>query len=114
MKETTDKQIKKPVWPIYLIVLMIAAMAVVLFKDWKRYPSASELEKYLAFSYSTVKTKVVVTGMEEIQNESEIKMLYHLDYILESGEVKKDSYSIKDENRKSVYPWHNYYRTENK
>ncbi len=112
MKKTTDKPVKKPLWPIYLIFLLLVAIAVVLFKDWKRYPSASELEGYLKLSYSTANIKIIVTNTEEIKDEDDIMMVYHLDYILENGEVKKDSYSIRDENKKSVYPWHNYYRTE--
>ena len=114
MNDSNDKPLKKPLWPFYLIALMLAASAVVLFKDWKRYPTASELEGYLELSYASSKNKVVVTGMEECTEEGETKMVYKLDYLLENGEVKKDSFSIKDENRKSIYPWHNYYRTQKK
>lgn len=99
---------KKPVWPLILSGIFVLGICVVLLKDWERYPTQVEMERYLTNSHSNVE-QVKVLKMEEFEDAYEKAMIYELEYHYEEGRIVKETFSIRSQDRKRIYPWHDYY-----
>jgi hypothetical protein len=113
-KKGMQKKEKKPLWPVWVTVVLVCCCAAVLFHDWKRYPTAVEIARYLKASDSDVE-KVEVSKIErgdafkeEALDDREAQ-IYHLKYTFKDGNTADEVFLIRRRDRKEVFPWHDYY-----
>lgn len=100
---------KKPMWPIWLTVALVTCIAAVTIADWERYPTQQEMERYLTASHGDVE-KVEVLSMKEESDAYEESLVYNLKYFYRNGKTSEEVFTIRKEDRKAVYPWHDYYQ----
>ncbi len=96
-------------WPIWVTVALLLLLAAVFLADWERYPSKEEMERYLTASDSDVE-KVEVLEMKEEQDAYEESVVYKLKYQYLDGSTSEEVFTIRAENKKAVFPWHDYYK----
>ena len=96
-------------WPIWVTVILLVLLAAVLLTDWERYPTKQEMERYLSVSHIDVE-KVEVLSMQEEEDAYEDSMVYKLKYLYLDGSTSEEVFTIRAENKKAVFPWHDYYK----
>lgn len=101
---------KKPSsWPIWATAGITLMFISVLLIDWERYPKADEVARYVV-DQTTGAERVEITKIEYVDDEYYQGQIYQMKIYFSGGRVEESSTTIKKEDRRAVYPWHDYYQ----